>query len=122
MIFLLAAVLLYAEGAVAASSGTADSSTTTRSRSGPPPAARQDTFMGTGNAGTGGFSGTYTDPETGDIVTRVVPPADPNISQTPPVPIYIYPQVEPQWPPANNRPRPEPRQGGNPSLYRPYGN
>lgn len=92
------------------------------------PPAREDRFMGTGNSSAGGFSSTYTDPQTGDIVTKVVPPAQQN-TQQPPVPIYIYPQVEPNWPPQNEaRPRPvlpqdpyTPVRPSNPSLYSPYG-
>lgn len=92
------------------------------------PPAREDRFMGTGNSSTGGFSSTYTDPQTGDIVTRVVPPAQQNLHQSP-VPIYIYPQVEPNWPPQNSaRPRPvlpqdpyTPVRPSGPSLFSPDG-
>lgn len=95
------------------------------------PPVRQDRFMGTGNSSTGGFSTTYTDPQTGDIITRVIPPAPQDTQQTP-VPIYIYPQVEPQWPPKNNaQPQPvpvprvpepyAPKPPSNPSLYNSYG-
>lgn len=124
-ILFVASMLLGAQAAMAAASSSAETSTSTRSRSGPQAPARQDSFMGTGNTSTGGFSTTYTDPQTGDVITRVVPPQNPNQQQTP-VPIYIYPQVEPQWPPKNNQqPNPvptPPRQSGNPSLYQPYGN
>lgn len=95
------------------------------------PPARQDSFLGTGNNSTGGFSTTYPDPQTGDIITRVIPPAPQETQQTP-VPIYIYPQVEPQWPPKNNaQPQPvpvprvqepyAPKPPSNPSLYNSYG-
>lgn len=130
--FLGTALLLspvQAQGAVFMQSGTSTSKST---QGGTPPPTRQDSFMGTGNSATGGFSSTYTDPQSGDVITRVIPPEQQNTQQTP-VPIYIYPQVEPQWPPMNNiqpRPVPQPRavpephapkQPANPSLYSPYG-
>lgn len=107
---------MQAEGSISTRSNSANSRGQTE---------RQDTFMGTGNAGTGGFSTTYTDPQTGDVITRVVPPVDPNSYQLPPVPMYIFPQVEPQWPPKHPAqplpvlPSPSP---ANPSLYNPNGN
>lgn len=108
--------------------GTKSSTSAPTPKSAP---ARQDSFMGTGNSSTGGFSTTYTDPQTGDIITRVIPPAPQETQQTP-VPIYIYPQVEPQWPPKNNaQPQPvpvprvpepyAPKAPSNPSLYNPNG-
>lgn len=134
-IFFVATTLLAQSPAYGVSSGAsggrsevqAESSANTRgnSASNRGQTQRQDTYMGTGNAGTGGFSSTYTDPQTGDVITRIVPPADPNPSQVPPVPIYIFPQVEPQWPPKHPAqplpvlPSPSP---ANPSLYNPNGN
>lgn len=60
-------------------------------------AERQDIVGGTGHS-LGGFSGTYTDPETGDTVTTVIAPRKPD-QQQPWPPVYVYPQVTPQWPP-----------------------
>lgn len=60
-------------------------------------AERQDYVSGTGNS-VGGFSGTHTDPETGDIVNTIIAPRK-SEQQEPWPPIYIYPQVTPQWPP-----------------------
>lgn len=129
VLFLVLGGFLYSAAAQAASFSTHSGSSSQAAKT---PSAREDTFMGTGNSSTGGFSSTYTDPQTGDIVTRVIPPA-PQESQQPPVPIYIYPQVEPQWPPKNNaQPQPvpvppqvpapyAPKAPVNPSLYTPYG-
>ncbi|MEG2171936.1 MAG: hypothetical protein RRY29_01605, partial [Desulfovibrionaceae bacterium] len=116
---------VFAEGAA---SLEAQTSTSQNSKGSITPPARHDSFLGTGNSSTGGFSSTYTDPQTGDVITRVIPPAPQNTQQTP-VPIFVYPQVEPQWPPKNNaQPRPvppprpvpdpySPRPPSNPSLY-----
>lgn len=84
-------------------------------------AERQDYVSGTGNS-TGGFSGTYTDPETGDTVNTVIAPRK-SEQQQPWPPIYVYPQVTPQWPPTPG-PMPIPNgeanggsTGGNGTVY-----
>lgn len=68
-------------------------------------AERQDYVGGTGNS-VGGFSGSYTDPTTDENVTIVIAPRK-SEQQQPNTPIYIYPQVTPQWPP-NPGPQPSP--------------
>ncbi len=68
---------------------------------------RRTHVYGTGNFNTGGSVTTYTDPQTGDIVTSVVPPKnnDPYAGQhnSQSFPIYIYPEVTPQ---GQHRPKP----------------
>lgn len=66
---------------------------------------RRDYTMGTGDA-AGGFSGMWRDPETGDAVTRIIAPR-PKTREGKALPIFVYPQVAPQWPPAPSlRPMP----------------
>ncbi len=78
---------------------------------------RQTRVYGTGNYNTGGSVTTYTDPQTGDIVTSVIPPKnnDPYANQNniQNFPIYVYPEVntsEPYQPnpydPRHQKPRP----------------
>ncbi len=72
---------------------------------------RRDYVYGTGNS-TGGSVNTYVDPQTGDVVTTVRPPKNSNNNQynQQNVPIYIYPQVAPNWPPQPGpQPSPQPR-------------
>lgn len=73
-------------------------------------AARQDYIAGTGND-AGGFAGTWEDPETGDIVNSVMAPRAPQQADQWP-PIFVYPQVTPQWPPT---PRFSPSSPSSPS-------
>ncbi|MDE7370838.1 MAG: hypothetical protein K2N07_03675, partial [Desulfovibrio sp.] len=47
--------------------------------------------------GYNGYAGTWRDPETGDIVTSVIAPRRPQ-EQTQQPPIYIAPQIDPDWP------------------------
>lgn len=47
--------------------------------------------------GYNGYAGTWRDPETGDIVTSVIAPRRPQ-EQTQQQPIYIAPQIDPNWP------------------------
>ncbi len=60
---------------------------------------RQTRIYGTGNSLTGGGVITYTDPQTGDIVTTVIPPStnEQNSSQNniQNFPIYVYPEITP---------------------------
>ncbi len=61
--------------------------------------SRQDYVYGTGNS-TGGNIDTYVDPRTGDIVTSVRPPKNNNNQNNQGnIPIFVYPQVAPSWPP-----------------------
>ncbi len=78
---------------------------------------RRDYVYGTGNLSGGGSAHTYVDPQTGDIVTSVKPPESELYSNQPSyynnqqnVPIYVYPQVTPSWPPT-----PGPHPGPTPS-------
>ncbi len=70
---------------------------------------RRTRVYGTGNAQTGGSVHTYTDPQTGDIVTSVVPPnnnetySTSNNNQS--FPIYVYPEITPSNPSRPPRPR-----------------
>lgn len=51
---------------------------------------------GTTNSPQTGYSRMYTDPATGDIMTDVVAPRQPQQQES--APVYIYPQVSPDWP------------------------
>ncbi len=71
---------------------------------------RRDYYSGTGNS-SGGNVTTYTDPQTGDIVTSVVPPKDyqdqvNGAYNQQNMPLFIYPQIDIN---GGNRPKPEPR-------------
>lgn len=62
---------------------------------------------GTTNSPQTGYSRMYTDPATGDIMTDVVAPRQPQQQES--APVYIYPQVSSDWP-----------QGVNPYPPGPY--
>ncbi len=47
--------------------------------------------------GYNGYAGTWRDPETGDIVTSVIAPRRPREQAQQP-PIYVAPQIDPDWP------------------------
>ena len=75
----------------------------------PRPDATEDALTIRNDApGYEGFAGTWRDPATGDIITSVIAPRRPQ-EQAPQQPIYIAPQIEPDWPGGNSGTRP----GGN---------
>ncbi len=71
---------------------------------------RRDRVYGTGSGSAGSVT-TYTDPQTGDIVTSVKPARKSNEQNNHQynqgnVPIYIYPQIAPSWPHSPTPPQP----------------
>ena len=52
-----------------------------------------DVYNSDQNSGYNGFIGTWRDPETGDIITSVIAPRQPQQNQQAP-PIYVYPGYE----------------------------
>lgn len=60
-----------------------------------------------------GFAGTWRDPATGDIITSVIAPRRPQ-EQTQQPPIYIAPQIEPDWPGGTSGLQPGGSTGWNP--------
>lgn len=62
---------------------------------------RRDYTAGTGSS-PGAFADVWRDPETGDIVTSVIAPrprGEQSDRQGQWPPIFVYPQVAPEWPP-----------------------
>lgn len=91
-------------------------------RAAPPrPDATEDAVTIRNDApGSGGFAGTWRDPATGDIITSVIAPRRPQ-EQTQQPPIYIAPQIEPDWPGGTSGPQPGGNTGWNPG-WTPGGN
>lgn len=70
--------------------------------------------------GDAGFAGTWRDPATGDIITSVIAPRRPQ-EQTQQPPLYIAPQIGPDWPGGSTGWTPGGNPGWNPG-WTPGGN
>ncbi|MDE7064097.1 MAG: hypothetical protein K2O70_01310, partial [Desulfovibrionaceae bacterium] len=82
------------------------------------PAQRRDYDAGTGTSPGSGTVHTYTDPATGDTVTDVIAP-QPRRQEQQSTPIYVYPEVNPEWSPQGGSGGGAYPPGGNPSFSPP---
>lgn len=84
--------------AAAGEAGAATTATRPAQKVSPAPTTPDEAIVIRNDApGYNGYAGTWKDPETGDIITSVIAPRRPQ-EQTQQPPIYIAPQIDPQWP------------------------